>query len=148
MLRDLSNHAAEAQAPPAGEVPEPPGAGVHAATLLLVEDDVELRDLLEETMRADGHTVIVATDGRAALGLLALHPEVSAIVSDIMMPNGVSGILLAREAQRLRPGLPVLLMSGRPPDVIGDFSNMWGFPFLGKPFRPEELTNQLRRLLN
>jgi len=144
ILRDLSGHAAEAQPQPAGDSPGLPDGG---ATVLLVEDDTDLRELLEETLVADGHTVLVATDGMIALGLLELHAEVAAVVSDIMMPHGVSGVLLAREVQRLRPGLPVLLMSGHLPEAVGELSSTWGFPFLVKPFRPDELTSQLRRLL-
>jgi DNA-binding NtrC family response regulator len=92
--------------------------------------------------------VLVAADGLAALVALERHPEVAAVVSDIMMPHGISGVLLAREAQRLRPGLPMLLMSARPSDALVEFSCMRGFPFLVKPFRLEELTEQLQLLLN
>jgi PAS domain S-box-containing protein len=148
ILRDLSGHAAAAEAQPAAPVRDHDGANRGGATVLLVEDDVDLLDVLREILSAEGLNVIAATDGLSALGLLALHPEVAALVSDIVMPNGVSGLLLAREAQRLHPDLPVLLMSGRPPEEINRLGSTWGFPLLVKPFRPEELTSQMRRLLH
>lgn len=123
-------------------------AAERTATLLLVEDDAALLDLLQETLARAGHRVIAATDGRMALGLLQMHPEVSAVVSDIVMPNGVSGLLLAREAQRLRPHIPVLLMSGHSPEEIGRLGSTEGFPFLVKPFRPDELTREVSHLLS
>jgi PAS domain S-box-containing protein len=145
ILRDLGSVAVEAL-PELRQAPEPRHDG--PATVLLVEDDGPLLDLLQEALRADGHEVIAAGDAIMALGLLGLHPEVGALVSDIVMPNGVSGLLLAREAQRLRPDLPVLLMSGYAPEDLAKLGSATGFPFLAKPFRPEELTSQVRRLLN
>ena len=148
IMRDLRAPVAEVLPHPGYAPPDRRDTDASASTVLLVEDDLSLLDLLQETLTDAGHIVIVATDGRMALGLLELHPEVAAVVSDIVMPNGVSGVLLAREAQRLRPDLPVLLMSGHPPEEIGRLGSTSGYPFLVKPFRPDELTSQVRRLLN
>jgi PAS domain S-box-containing protein len=141
----LDPHEYEEAAWPADAVRE---ASDRTTTLLLVEDDESMLELLQETLSHAGHRVIAASDGRTALGLLQMHPEVSAVVSDIVMPNGVSGLLLAREAQRLRPHIPVLLMSGHSPEEIGRLGSTEGFPFLVKPFRPDELTQHVRQLLS
>lgn len=146
ILRDLSAAAPETAAEPVAGSTVPDEAEA-PATVLLVEDDVELLGLLRETLIREGHHVIAASDGRIALGLLDMHPEVAAIVSDIVMPNGVSGVILGLEARRLRPDLPVLLMSGHPAEQLGRLGQTLEFPLLVKPFRPTELTRLVRHML-
>lgn len=116
-------------------------------TVLVVEDDTEVLDLVEIALRDEGHTVITATDGRKALAALERHPEVVALVSDVVMPNGLSGVTLGHEARRRRPDLAVLLMSGYPRDELNGGAGMEGFAFLSKPFRPAELAARVQDML-
>ncbi len=135
--------------PPLREArPYDAAAGVpRRATVLVVEDDVDLLELVEETLRAAGLNVITAHDGREALAIIDGHLELQIVVSDVVMPNGVNGVALVQEARRRRPGIGVLLMSGYPRDELTRLGGTGAFPFLPKPFRPGELTAQVALLL-
>jgi CheY-like chemotaxis protein len=93
--------------------------------------------------------VLTAPDGPSALSVLRRDADIDVLFSDIVMPRGMNGLELARQARRLRPTLRVLLASGYPASVLasdhgaGDDGE---FPFLGKPYRAVELANKLRAL--
>jgi CheY-like chemotaxis protein len=101
------------------------------ATILVVDDEQPVVDLLTDMLEDEGHTVVSAYNGRIALELVA-HQQPDLIISDVMMPF-VDGIQLCR---RLREeydakSLPVILMSAAlPPDLSSCGANA----FLGKPF--------------
>jgi PAS domain S-box-containing protein len=116
-------------------------------SVLVVEDDAEVLNLVEDALREDGHFVITAPDGRAGLQLLESHPEVAVLVSDVVMPNGVSGVALGHAARRLRPDIAILLVSGYPRDELNRNGGTDGFAFLSKPFSPTELAAQVQGLL-
>ena len=79
--------------------------------------------------------------------MLGEQPDVRLMLSDVVMPDGTSGVELALEAQRRRPDLRVLLMSGYPRDELSKFGSMAKFPFLAKPFRPDQLVDRLDAIL-
>src|SRR5690606_13878065 len=92
---------------PAGQVARAVAAGPEAPPtrcVLLVEDDVEVASLVQEMLRAIGCDVVHAMSARAALGALANGRHIDLVFSDVMMPGGTSGIELAREVRRRRPG--------------------------------------------
>jgi PAS domain S-box-containing protein len=136
-----------ALSPVEADAAEPLIAELRRAQVLVVEDDVELLDLVMETLTDSGLQVFGAHDGQEALALLGEHPDVRLMLSDVVMPNGTSGVELAREAQRRWPDLRVMLMSGYPRDELGRFGGTTAFPFLAKPFRPGELVDWLDRNL-
>src|SRR5262245_28407630 len=83
-----------------------------STTVLLVEDNAEVRAFASRVLRRFGCVVIEAADGAQALeSTRGCGGQVDVLVSDIMMP-GMRGTELARRFQRARPGVPVLLMSG------------------------------------
>src|SRR5262249_53394258 len=88
------------------------GKPVPVARILLVEDEAAVRDALLGALSQQGHVVHVAVDGRAALAILEREP-VDAVVTDLALP-GLSGLEVAREAKRLRPGVPVILVTAWP----------------------------------
>ncbi len=99
--------------------PEPSGSPAARAEndrrrghLLLVEDDREVSALARELLASLGFTVTHVTGAEAALGALANARHVDIVLSDIMMPGGVSGLQLAREIRRRYPGLPIVLTTG------------------------------------
>jgi signal transduction histidine kinase len=82
--------------------------------VLLVEDDLEVLSTLRQQMTLSGWLVVPAQDGQTALALLGADPQITILVTDVMMPGGLGGVELARLAAKGRPDLPILLISGYP----------------------------------
>lgn len=123
-------------------------SSLEGATILLVEDEMAVRKLVRKLLEVLGCSVIEAVTGREALEMWPeIRGEVSLVVSDIVMPEGVSGWDLARELHDRHPDLGILLTSGygdRPKDHgLGDIP-MIGF--LQKPYTVEVLRESLHRL--
>jgi PAS domain S-box-containing protein len=120
-----------------------------AGRILVVEDDPEVLDVTVEMLRGLGYEVLTAPDGPSAIAVLRRDPEIDVLFTDIVMPRGMNGVELAREARRLRPNVRVLLASGYPASVLasdhgaGDDGE---FAFLSKPYRSAELVDRLRAL--
>jgi PAS domain S-box-containing protein len=128
----------------AGDAPPSPVA----ASILLVEDDDMIRSQVERQLRALGHSVTTASDGVEALVLLAGSPGFDLLLTDIVMPNGVSGHELADRARVLNPGLRVLLTSGHSEDaILRRAGKQAGDAFLAKPYRRADLEQKIARLL-
>jgi CheY-like chemotaxis protein len=112
--------------------------------VLLVEDDADVQAMTIEALRFLGYSVLTADEGHAALDIIARDPEVEILFTDVVMPRGMSGVDLYREARKLRPGLRVLLASGyargQLPTIPDDCD------FIAKPYRVEELQARLAAL--
>ncbi|MEJ0069212.1 MAG: response regulator [Pseudomonadota bacterium] len=80
-------------------------------TIMVVEDEVEIRELVAASLAVEGFQVLCAEDGRDALEQLSAHPEVDLLFTDILMPGDVHGYDLAREARRIRPDIKLLYTS-------------------------------------
>jgi len=118
-------------------------------TILLVEDENGVRKLVRKLLEMLGSEVIEAKSGRQALDLWPeISEKVSLVVTDIVMPEGVSGWDLARELHSTRPELGILLTSGydeRPEDHgLGDEEQI---AFLQKPYEAKTLKHTLQQLL-
>jgi PAS domain S-box-containing protein len=118
------------------------------ARILVVEDDPDVLEVAVESLRILGYDVLTAPDGPSALAVLRRDPDIQILLSDIVMPNGMNGVELAREAVRLRPELRVLLASGYPMAAQPRHGNavLDEFPFLSKPYRSSQLAAALRGL--
>ena len=112
--------------------------------LLVVEDDDQVRALTVEMLQGLGYAVMVAPNARAALTLLKSRKTFGALVTDVVMPGGMSGIQLAKLARKLRPDLPILLTSGY---AGGQGLADDGFAFLSKPYELGVLASRLRALI-
>jgi len=113
--------------------------------VLVVDDDPDLRELLQTYLGANGFAVDVAADGAAMRAALAQRPP-DAIVLDLMLP-GEDGLSLTR-AVRAHSGIPILMLSARGEEldrVIG--LEVGADDYLAKPFGPRELLARLRALL-
>jgi len=89
---------------------DPTDPGPDAPRITIVDDDRDVREVLEELLCADGHTVTVAEDGAAALQVF--DPEAFDLVfTDLGMP-GISGWQVARQVKRAAPDLPVVVITG------------------------------------
>jgi len=114
-------------------------------TILLVEDDEYVRLSTTHALELLGYRVIEAANGIDALARLRAEPAIAILFTDIVMPGGMSGVMLAREARTLRPELAILLASGHRRDAIGT-EPIDGFAFLAKPYQLKELASALRMI--
>jgi signal transduction histidine kinase len=112
-------------------------------TVLLVEDQAEIRELIEAWLTDFGYRILAAPDGVAARKLLESGEPIDLLVSDVVMPNGVNGIELARSARRMRPDLKTVLVSGYSRDGTLPCGDEDEFVFLEKPFRQMELVGKI-----
>jgi signal transduction histidine kinase/CheY-like chemotaxis protein len=109
--------------------------------VLLVEDDQEVSALTRELLTSLGFSVIHVTAAEAALGALANSRDIDVVLSDVMMPGGVSGLQLARQIRRRHPALPILLTTGYVESVSGMEDGE--FEVLLKPYTVESLAAAL-----
>ncbi len=107
------------------------------ASILVVDDDADVRDVIAETLEGFGYGVVVAASGEEALPVLAGRRDIRMLITDVRMP-GMSGFELATRARRLTVGLKVIITSGYfLPQPIAE-------RFLKKPFRMHELASAVR----
>ena len=132
--------------PPSRPPPRRPQA---SETILLVEDETVVRQLVAEILETTGYTVLQAGDGPSALELLRRHAEpVDLLVTDVVMP-GMSGPEVAKAVTAMRPGMQVLYTSGYTDSAIGHHGVLEpGIAFLQKPFSADDLTTKVRGLLD
>lgn len=142
-----------AAAPPA--VTEAPRAEPVAATsgvgdsILLVEDDPDIRALAAETLREHGYRVIACEDAAGARAALRADTGIALLVTDFGLPGGTNGRALAAEARALRADLPIILMTGYAdeaadrPDFLGP-----GMVLLTKPFALDAFAARVRESLD
>ena len=116
------------------------------STLLVVEDDSTMAEMLAYNLRRQGFEVQVATDGLAGL-TLSRAPDVSLIVLDLMLP-GMDGMAITEEIRRSRPDVPILMLTARSEEK----TKLQGFAsgiddFLTKPFSMDELIARVKALV-
>ena len=124
------------------------GARVPArdATLLLVDDEADVREVTAETLTDAGYHVLVAADGQHALELLRGH-AVDLLLADYAMP-GMNGIELIREARARQAGLQVLLVTGYAElGGVPDMDGLLAHQVVRKPFRAAELLRRVEAML-
>ena len=117
--------------------------------ILVVEDDDLVRASAVGMLRDMGYTCIHASDGAAALAVLKGGVKVDLLFTDVIMPGPVKSRDLAREAQLLQPGLPVLYTSGYTENAIVHHGRLdEGVHLLSKPYTRDGLARKIRSLLN
>ncbi|WP_198367406.1 response regulator [Roseomonas sp. KE0001] len=140
--RSLS--AADPEAPPEEAAPAPSGQG----TILVVEDDAEVREAVVDMLRHLGYRVLKAEDAAAALTVLSSGLHVDLLLTDVIMPGPIRTPELVRRACEMMPRLKVLYTSGYIADaLIHDGRLDPGVQLLSKPYRQEDLARHLRRAL-
>jgi PAS domain S-box-containing protein len=121
---------------------------IGAETVLVVEDDDELRAYTVETLSELGYRVMQASNGNAALEILDRGDDIDVLFTDVVMP-GINGRQLADEAVRRRPGLKVLFTTGYTRNAIVHHGRLDpGVEMVGKPFSFDELGTRIRALLD
>ncbi len=122
--------------------PQPP-----AARILVVDDEAVVRMLVVDLLRERGHTVQEAEDAFAAMALVQGDAALDLMITDIGLPGGFDGSTLARRARLLRPGLPVLFITGYAFGTNNDVILEPGIPVLTKPFTLRALSSRIADLL-
>jgi PAS domain S-box-containing protein len=126
-----------------------PVAGSKDETILVVEDDPDVRAYSCETLAELGYTIVAAENGAAALRLLAANPKVRVLFSDIGLPGGMNGRQLSEEARKLRPDLKVLFTTGYARNaIVHDGRLDPGVELITKPFIQATLAEKLRDILD
>ena len=126
-----------------------PGPVTASARIVIVEDDAQVRQHVRQLTRSMGYEVREFVQAAPALDLLQSDERVDLLLSDVVLPGGMSGRQLAEAALRARPGLPILLVSGYSEEMIAaDGQSGPRVAFLRKPFRRRELAQRLAALLD
>jgi CheY-like chemotaxis protein len=114
-----------------------------SATILSVEDDDDLRELVDTVLTSAGFRVVSAANAEAAIGLLEGEEPFDLLLTDMVMP-GLNGMALARIARRLRPNVRVLYTSGYWPHIVIEPDDR---DLVRKPYIPTQLIARVRRSL-
>jgi PAS domain S-box-containing protein len=130
---------------PAPASTETPRLGT-GEVILVVEDDAAIRRMTGDRLTALGYATIVVSGAEAALAVLREGRHVDLVFTDMMMPDGKSGLELARELRGFRGDLPVLMTTGYAGEMT-DVELVDGLPLIRKPYRQEELSNAIRGAL-
>jgi CheY-like chemotaxis protein len=95
-----------------------------------------------------GYRVLTARNGPEAIDILKTDQPIDLLFSDVIMPRGMSGVDVAKEAQRLRAGIKILLTSGYTAEVLRQQGASGNFPVFSKPYRQHELAAEIERVLH
>ena len=118
-------------------------------TILLAEDEDLVRQLTRRILMRSGYKVIEASNGEQALqAATSYEGKIHMLLTDVVMPGGMSGPQLATRLLTIRPDIKVLYMSGYTANEIGDFGMHGGIELLNKPFTPTVLSNKIREILD
>ncbi len=127
------------QSPPMGQ----------GETILVVEDNPQVRTLTIERLRRLGYRTLAAENGPSALAVAKDNPTIELAFSDVVMPGGMSGFELAYQLRQLRPGLAILLTSGFAEDAARSGAQVdddW--PVIRKPYAQLDLARKIRQALD
>ncbi len=133
-----------------GLVAKEPASCRGTETILLVEDEDSLRKLTRKLLEQQGYQVLVAANGVEALDLWKLHRNaVNLLLTDVVMPKGISGLELGKRLQMEKPELKAIYISGYSQDAIDNRNEMrTGMNFLQKPIEVDSLLLLLRQVLD
>jgi CheY-like chemotaxis protein len=114
--------------------------------VLVVEDEPLVRELIIEALMDRGLKIVEASTGDEALKAFLVHPEIGVVFTDVTMPGKLNGCDLAREVRALRPGVTVVLTSGKPLPV--NYALPDGGIFVAKPYSQSAMVSLITGLLD
>ncbi|WP_436397661.1 PAS domain-containing protein [Roseobacter sp. S98] len=123
--------------------PEAQGQGQR---ILIVEDEVSLRTMMEDLISDLGYAVQTVSSGNEALALIEKDAAFDLVITDIVMPGDIGGFVLAKEIRRLFPDMAIIYMSGYTGYSVEDMNDIIA-PLLQKPCPPEELAQTIATAL-
>src|SRR5262249_4083628 len=131
------------------EAAPPPARGNASETILIVEDDQDVRSHAREILRELGYRTLEAGTGRAALAMLEQNPAIRLLFTDVGLPGGMNGRQLADEARRRRKDLRVLTTTGYARNALVHEGRLEpGVQLITKPFSYSELAAKVRGILD
>jgi CheY-like chemotaxis protein len=144
----LPPHDQPAEVPP--EAPRMPSVRCGNETVLMVEDEPVLRELIEEVLTAHGYHILSAASGAEALQVWQEYGgKIDLLLTDMVMPGGMTGQQLAAELRPRDPRLKVIITSGYSQEMVGrNLTLSEGTEFLPKPYRPPQLVEKVRAILD
>jgi signal transduction histidine kinase/CheY-like chemotaxis protein len=123
--------------------------GATSETILVTEDDPDVRAFSVEALQELGYQVLEAPDGPTALKVLDRHPQIDLLFTDVVLPGGMSGAQLAAQARGNRPDLKVLFTTGYARNAIVHHGRLdKGLQLITKPFSVADLAARLRDVLD
>jgi CheY-like chemotaxis protein len=118
-------------------------------TIRVVEDDEGMRTLTCKLLRSLGYEVVLAEEAKTALPLLRENRRIALLLTDVILPGGMTGRQLAEEATRFSPGIKVVFMSGYTDNALLHHGRLDpGVQLLGKPFTKRSLAEKIRAVLD
>ena len=140
-LEDQSNHEKQLAAGPPIAMDE--------VSILLVEDQPAVRRLTRRILARQGYQICEADNAEAALQILNGQSDIDLLLTDIVLPGGVSGVELARQARVKQPDLKLLYASGYASDPArGDIAGHLDAPLLRKPYKPDDLLHLIKKVMS
>ena len=131
----------------AAELADGPAQG-GTETILVAEDNEGVRDTVVSMLAELGYRVLKAKDGPGALAVLDSGARIDLLLTDVVMPGGLRGPELAREARQRLPGIAVLFTSGYTEDAIVHGGRLDpGVELLSKPYTSDALARKVRQVL-
>ncbi len=118
-----------------------------AARILVVEDAPALRALAIATLQGRGHEVVAAENGREALDLLRNDAEINLLFTDVVLPGGIDGFEIAREALRIKSDIKILLTSGYALESPTEDDPIAKVPIVYKPYHRAQLLTKIEEVL-
>jgi PAS domain S-box-containing protein len=127
--------------------PAAPATG-EGETILVVEDEAELRAFTVEVLSELGYRVLEAETAAGAMALVERENRIDVLFTDVVLPGGTDGRALAEEAMRLRPAMRVLFTTGYTRNAIVHHGRLdAGVQMIGKPFTYAELASKVREVI-
>jgi PAS domain S-box-containing protein len=118
-------------------------------TILVVEDDADLRDTVVTALTQLGYRALSAANGAAAVRILSGPERIDLLFTDVMMPGGMLGPALAKRARELRPDIDVLFTTGYADmSVLAGAAGLSSSDVIHKPYRNEDLAMRIRHVLD
>ena len=118
-------------------------------TILVVEDQPDVGDLAEAILKDFGYEVLRAGNGAEAIAVLESDAPIDLLFTDLIMPGGMNGVMVAREGRRLRSRLKVLLTTGYAEASIERVdARGTEFDLIGKPYKRVDLATRIRQVLD
>ncbi len=111
--------------------------------VLVVDDEAVLRFIASDVLEESGFRVLEAEDAEVALQVLADHPGVRVLFTDINMPGALDGLDLAREVHERWPAIKLVVTSGRPRPADSEIPDSGCF--VAKPYSPDTLVDEIRK---
>jgi CheY-like chemotaxis protein len=140
-------HGQVAETISSGDLPVP--EGTREETILVVEDDEDVRFYTVEALRELGYRVLEASDGPSGLRILEREPRVDLLFTDVVLPNNMTGAQVAAKATELRPMIKVLFTTGYARNAIVHHGRLdKGVQLITKPFSFADLAAKVRDVLD